>query len=155
MGKRKKLKTADLSTFQNSIFITKTARETRTLANKFASVLKSGDIVFLRGDLGSGKTTFSQGVVQFFGNDKFARSSSFMLVNEYDTFDNFKLFHLDLYRLKESSIFDIGIEEYLYSKNISLIEWPQRLTDGENECHWDITIEDLTNKRKIEIIKKK
>ncbi|MDR1418122.1 MAG: tRNA (adenosine(37)-N6)-threonylcarbamoyltransferase complex ATPase subunit type 1 TsaE [Endomicrobium sp.] len=155
MDKNKKLNIADLSIFKNSAFITKTPQETRVLAKKFASILKSGDIVFLNGNLGSGKTTFSQGITQFFGNTGFARSSSFMLVNEYQAFDSFKLFHIDLYRLKKTSIFDIGIEEYLYSKNISLIEWPQRLSDGENENHWDITIENLINKRKIKIQKKK
>jgi tRNA threonylcarbamoyladenosine biosynthesis protein TsaE len=155
MVKNKKSNTLALNTFKNKVFITKTPQETRNLAKKFASVLKSGDIVFLNGDLGTGKTTFSQGITKFFGNKGFARSSSFILVNEYQAFDNLKLFHLDLYRLKKSTIFDIGIEEYLYSGNISLIEWPQRLIDGQNENHWDIKIESLINKRKIKIEKKK
>lgn len=155
MTKNKKSNIADLSTFKNSTFITKIPQETKNLAKKFASVLKSGDIVFLNGNLGSGKTTFTQGITKFFGNKGFAKSSSFMFVNEYHTFDNLKLFHIDLYRLKKSSIFDIGIEEYLYSENISLIEWPQKLIDGKNENHWDITIENLTNRRKIKIEKKK
>jgi tRNA threonylcarbamoyladenosine biosynthesis protein TsaE len=155
MVKNKKSNIVDLSTFKDSTFITKTPQETRNLAKKFASVLKSGDIVFLNGNLGSGKTTFTQGITQFFGNKGFARSSSFMFVNEYQAFNNLKLFHIDLYRLKESSIFEIGIEEYLYSENISLIEWSKRLIDGENENHWGITIENLTNKRKIKIEKKK
>ncbi|MDR1243632.1 MAG: tRNA (adenosine(37)-N6)-threonylcarbamoyltransferase complex ATPase subunit type 1 TsaE [Endomicrobium sp.] len=155
MVKNKKSNIAALSTFKNKVFITKTPQETRNLAKKFASALKSGDIVFLNGELGSGKTTFTQGITKFFGNKGFARSSSFMIVNEYQAFDNLKLFHLDLYRLNKSSIFDIGIEEYLYSDNISLIEWPQRLTDGQNENHWNIKVENLTNKRKITIEKKK
>jgi tRNA threonylcarbamoyladenosine biosynthesis protein TsaE len=155
MVKNKKSNIVDLNTFKNNAFITKTSQETRNLAKKFAPVLKSGDIVFINGNLGSGKTTFIQGITQFFGNVGFARSSSFMFVNEYSAFDNLKLFHLDLYRLKKSSIFDIGIEEYLYGENISLIEWPQRLVDGENENHWNITIENLTNRRKIKIKKKK
>ena len=155
MVKNKKSNIAALNTFKNKAFITKTPQETRNLAKKFASVLKSGDIVFLNGDLGSGKTTFTQGITKFFGNKGFARSSSFMIVNEYQAFDNLKLFHLDLYRLNKSSIFDIGIEEYLYSDNIYLIEWPQRLSDGQNKNHWNIKIENLRNKRKITIEKKK
>ncbi|MDR2395601.1 MAG: tRNA (adenosine(37)-N6)-threonylcarbamoyltransferase complex ATPase subunit type 1 TsaE [Endomicrobium sp.] len=155
MAKNKKSNTVAINTFKNKAFITKTPQETRNLARNFASVLKGGDIVFLNGNLGSGKTTFTQGITKFFGNRGFARSSSFMLVNEYPAFNNLKLFHLDLYRLKNSTIFDIGIEDYLYSGNISLIEWPQRLIDGQNESHWNIEIESLVNKRKIKIEKKK
>ncbi|MDR1523580.1 MAG: tRNA (adenosine(37)-N6)-threonylcarbamoyltransferase complex ATPase subunit type 1 TsaE [Endomicrobium sp.] len=155
MAKNKKSNTVAINTFKNKVFITKTPQETRNLARNFASVLKGGDIVFLNGNLGSGKTTFTQGITKFFGNKGFARSSSFMLVNEYQAFNNLKLFHLDLYRLKSSTIFDIGIEDYLYSGNISLIEWPQRLIDGQNESHWNVEIESLVNKRKIKIEKKK
>jgi tRNA threonylcarbamoyladenosine biosynthesis protein TsaE len=154
MAHCKKLNTLDLNTFKSSIFITKTPKETRSLGKKFASVLKGGDIIFLKGALGSGKTTFTQGVVRAFGNKGFARSSSFMLANEYDA-NNIKLFHLDLYRLKSSSVWDVGIEDYIYSGNISLIEWADRLIGFENDSHWNVEIENMGLTRKIKIEKKK
>jgi tRNA threonylcarbamoyladenosine biosynthesis protein TsaE len=154
MVKNKKFNTQDLNTFKNNIFITKTPEETRNLGKRFAAVLKSGDIVFLKGDLGSGKTTFTQGIVKAFGNKGFARSSSFMLVNEYKAKD-LKFFHLDLYRLQPLSVWDIGIEEYIYSENISLIEWADRLVGSENDNHWNIEIETMDLDRKIKIEKKK
>jgi tRNA threonylcarbamoyladenosine biosynthesis protein TsaE len=154
-AKNKKLNIWGTNTFKEKTFFTKTSKETSNLGEKFAAVLKSGDIVFLKGNLGSGKTTFVQGVVKSFGNKGFARSSSFMLVNEYNA-NGIKLFHIDLYRLKLSSVWDMGIEEYLYSGNISLIEWSNRLVGAENDNFWNIEIENTAgSERKIKIEKKK
>jgi tRNA threonylcarbamoyladenosine biosynthesis protein TsaE len=154
MAKNKKSNIWDISIFNKNTFITKTPKETRNLGKKFASMLKRGDIVFLKGTLGSGKTTFVQGIVKAFGNKGFARSPSFMIIKEYSAGDA-KLFHIDLYRLKVSNIWDTGIEEYLYDKNISLIEWADRLAGTENDSHWNVEIENVNSKRKIIIEKKK
>jgi tRNA threonylcarbamoyladenosine biosynthesis protein TsaE len=154
MAKNKKSNIRDISIFDKNTFITKTPQETRNLGKKFASVLKRGDIVFLKGGLGSGKTTFVQGIVKAFGNKGFARSSSFTIIKEYNAAGR-KLFHMDLYRLKAPNIRDMGIEEYLYGKNISLIEWADRLTETKNDSHWDVEIENINSKRKIRTEKKK
>jgi tRNA threonylcarbamoyladenosine biosynthesis protein TsaE len=154
MVKSKKSSVQDLNIFKNNIFTTKTPEETRRLGKKFATMLKSGNIIFLKGNLGSGKTTFTQGVVKAFGNKCFARSSSFMIVNEYKA-NGLKLFHLDLYRLHPSNVWDIGIEEYIYSDNISIIEWADRLIGLKNDNHWNVEIENTGFERKIKIEKKK
>ena len=154
MVKNKKLNISATSICKKNIFVTKTSQETRNLGKKFASVLKGGDIVFLKGDFGSGKTTFTQGIIKAFCNKDFARSSSFTLINEYDT-ANLKLFHIDLYRLNPLVVWDIGIEEYIYGKNISIIEWADRLLGAENGNHWDIEIENMNSRRKIKIENKK
>jgi tRNA threonylcarbamoyladenosine biosynthesis protein TsaE len=154
-AKNRKLNIWGTNTFKERIFFTKTSKETSDFGEKFAVALKSGDIVYLKGDLGSGKTTFAQGVVRAFGNKGFARSSSFMLVNEYNA-DDIKLFHIDLYRFKPSNIWNMGIEEYLYSGNISLIEWADRLVGAENDNRWNVEIENIAgSERKIKIEKKK
>jgi tRNA threonylcarbamoyladenosine biosynthesis protein TsaE len=149
MTKNKKSNIWDINISKKNVFITKTPEETRNLGMAFASVLKSGNIIFLKGNLGSGKTTFTQGVVKAFGNKGFARSSSFMLVNEYTAKNNLKLFHLDLYRLDPSSVWAIGIEEYIYGDNISIIEWADRLIGAEKDNHWNVEIENLGIERKI------
>jgi tRNA threonylcarbamoyladenosine biosynthesis protein TsaE len=77
-----------------------------------------------------------------------------MLVNEYNA-NGLKLFHLDLYRLQPSNVWDIGIEEYIYGNNISLIEWADRLIGSENDNHWNVEIENTGSERKIKIEKKK
>jgi tRNA threonylcarbamoyladenosine biosynthesis protein TsaE len=155
MAKSKKQFMQDLSISKKNIFITKSSKETIALGARFAVLLKKGDIVFLKGALGSGKTTFTQGVSKAFGNKGFARSSSFMLVNEHKGSNGAqKLFHLDLYRLSASSVWDIGIEEYLYGENISLVEWADRLSDAQSDNDWSVEIETLDDeKRKITIEK--
>jgi tRNA threonylcarbamoyladenosine biosynthesis protein TsaE len=153
MATNKKLTTPNINIFKKKIF-TKTSSETRNLGKKLAFMLKSGEIVFLKGDFGSGKTTFSQGIIKAIGNKNFARSSSFTIINEYNV-KNLKLFHIDLYRLEPSNIWDLGIEEYVYSKNISIIEWADRLTGSENDNHWNIEIKIIGSGREIKIEKKK
>jgi tRNA threonylcarbamoyladenosine biosynthesis protein TsaE len=151
MAKNKKLNTWNLNISKKNVFITKTTQETRNLGMAFSALLKGGDIIFLKGNLGSGKTTFTQGIVKAFGNKNFVRSSSFMLVNEYKIPNNLKFFHLDLYRLEPASVWDIGIEEYIYSNNISLIEWAERLIGAEKDKHWNVEIENLAAGRRITI----
>ncbi|MDR0977836.1 MAG: tRNA (adenosine(37)-N6)-threonylcarbamoyltransferase complex ATPase subunit type 1 TsaE [Endomicrobium sp.] len=151
MAKSRKLNIKDLDIFKENIFSTKTPQQTRALGAAFAQILRSGDIVFLNGNLGSGKTTFTQGIVNAFGNKGFARSSSFMLVNEYKAANNLKLFHLDLYRLNTSNVWDTGIEEYIYSNNISIIEWADRLIGAEKDSRWTVDFEASGPDRKITI----
>ncbi|MDR2676853.1 MAG: tRNA (adenosine(37)-N6)-threonylcarbamoyltransferase complex ATPase subunit type 1 TsaE [Endomicrobium sp.] len=153
--KNKKLNISDINIFKKKTFITKTPKETRELGKKFAAFLKKGDIVLLRGDLGAGKTTFVQGIMQAFRSRVFVNSSSFSIINEYDVNNGIKLFHIDLYRLQSlNSVFDIGIEEYIYSNNISCIEWPDRLACIQNDCQWSIEIENIGLVKNIRISKK-
>jgi tRNA threonylcarbamoyladenosine biosynthesis protein TsaE len=137
----------------NTSYLTNNADETRRLGAQFAKLLKKGDIVFLNGELGGGKTTFVQGIVFAFGNDGFARSSSFTLISEYKAKDC-KLFHLDLYRLENANIWELGFEEYLYSSNITLIEWADRLSDIQDDKTWELNFDYVdADKRKITIKK--
>jgi tRNA threonylcarbamoyladenosine biosynthesis protein TsaE len=137
----------------NNSHITKNADQTRRLGAKFAKLLRKGDIVFLNGDLGGGKTTFVQGIAFAFGNEYFVRSSSFTLISEYKAKDC-KLFHLDLYRLENANIWDLGFEEYLYGSNISLIEWANRLSGIQDDKTWELNFDYIdVDKRKITIKK--
>ncbi|MDD5021414.1 MAG: tRNA (adenosine(37)-N6)-threonylcarbamoyltransferase complex ATPase subunit type 1 TsaE [Endomicrobiaceae bacterium] len=128
------------NTFENKTFLTGSAMKTKKLGKDFASDLKAGDIVFFNGDLGAGKTTFIQGIMSKFGIKRFVRSASFMLVNEFET-ENINLYHIDLYRLGKTNIYDLGLDEYLFGKGISLIEWSERLTGCKNQKRWEINIE--------------
>ncbi|GAB1401978.1 tRNA (adenosine(37)-N6)-threonylcarbamoyltransferase complex ATPase subunit type 1 TsaE [Elusimicrobiota bacterium] len=128
------------STFENKVFSTDSAKKTKQLGKDFAKVLKKGDIVFFNGNLGTGKTTFIQGIMSNFGINKFVRSASFMLVNEFETKD-INLYHIDLYRLGKIDIHDLGIDEYLFGNGISLVEWSERLTGCKNQKRWEINIE--------------
>lgn len=105
---------------------TKSPKQTKQFAKKIAKLLKSGDVVLLIGQLGTGKTTFAQAVAEELGVSGFVRSPSFTLINEYQ--GKVKFFHIDLYRLNTpEEIFDLGCEEYLFSDGVCLIEWGEKI----------------------------
>lgn len=96
--------------------------ETSSVASKFSKLLKTGDVVCLNGNLGSGKTFFVKSVCKEFSIDT-TSSPSFAIVNEYN--GKQKVTHIDFYRLKRvEELHDIGFEEYLSSMDsIVFIEW--------------------------------
>lgn len=83
-----------------------------TNCKKIASNLKKGDILVLSGNLGAGKTKFTEGILSYFGLQNEISSPTFTIVNEYET-EKFPLFHFDVYRLEDVDEFSaIGGEEY-------------------------------------------
>lgn len=106
--------------------VSNSEEETKLIGRKFAENLKKGDVVVLTGDLGSGKTKFTEGVLQFFGLENEISSPTFNIVNEY-TKDNVNVYHFDVYRLEdEDEFYAIGGEEY-FEKGICLIEWGEMI----------------------------
>lgn len=104
------------------VFEVKSVEETWELAKKFAAELKSGDVVCLEGDLGAGKTTFTQGLAAALGAPGRVNSPTFCIVQEHG-----RLVHMDLYRLKsEDDVLAIGWEDYLSEGAILVVEWPER-----------------------------
>lgn len=109
-------------------YISNSETDTIKLGRKIASQLKKGDIIILSGDLGSGKTKLTEGVLSYFGLQNEISSPTFTIVNEYDT-ENLKIYHFDLYRLADiDEFFAIGGEEY-FEKGASIIEWGELLED--------------------------
>ena len=107
-------------------YISNSETDTIKLGRKIASQLKKGDIIILSGDLGSGKTKLTEGVLSYFGLQNEISSPTFTIVNEYDT-EDLKLFHFDLYRLADiDEFFAIGGEEY-FEKGASIIEWGEMI----------------------------
>ncbi len=94
---------------------------TRALGASLVSRLTAGDVVFLKGELGAGKTTLVRGLVEALGHEGPVRSPTFNLVQTFDTVP--QVMHADLYRLTTHK--GIGIEDYLET-HLCLIEWPDR-----------------------------
>ena len=100
--------------------------ETWEVAKAFAAELKPGDVVCLEGDLGAGKTTFTQGVAAALGAKRPVTSPTFCLVVEHPT-ERVLLVHMDLYRLHDADdVLSIGWEDYLARGAILVVEWPER-----------------------------
>ena len=100
--------------------------DTWALAREFAKELKAGDVVCLEGDLGAGKTTFTQGLASALGVKGRVTSPTFCIVQEHRGAACF-LVHMDLYRLAgEDDVLAIGWEDYLAEGAILAVEWPER-----------------------------
>lgn len=107
---------------------TNNAEETILAGEKLAKKLKPGDVVALSGKLGSGKTTFTKGIGKGLGvkNPRRINSPTFVLIKEYD--GKMPLYHLDLYRLDAlKEIENLAIEEYIYGKGVTVIEWAEKM----------------------------
>lgn len=106
---------------------TNSEQETLQFGFELAGLLDPGDVVCLYGDLGAGKTNLVKGIASGFGVDpNKVNSPTFTLINEYE--GTTKIYHFDMYRVKsDSELVELGIEEYLYSNGICVIEWPEKL----------------------------
>jgi tRNA threonylcarbamoyladenosine biosynthesis protein TsaE len=116
-------------------FITNDFEETQQLGLDFAKKLKGGEVIALYGDLGSGKTTFMQGLAKGLGIKKNIISPTFIIMRTYHmgTGDEGQgirsLYHLDLYRIEnETQAEDLGLLELMGdSENVVAIEWPDKI----------------------------
>lgn len=119
-------------------FISKSEKDTIHFAKEFAKKLNKGDIIVLSGELGSGKTKFVQGVLEYFGLDNEISSPTFTIVNEYSK-DNTNIYHFDVYRLSDTDEFyAMGGDEY-FSNGICLIEWGEMIESILPEHYTKIT----------------
>jgi len=135
-------------------FISKNENDTINLGFNLAKHLKHGNIIVLSGNLGSGKTKLTQGILKYFNLEDEISSPTFTIVNEYHK-NNTNIYHFDVYRLSDSDEFyAIGGEEYL-SNGICIIEWGEIIEDILPKDYIKISFsKDETNEdyRHLEII---
>lgn len=138
------------------IYISKSEQDTINFAKDFASKLNKGDIVVLSGELGSGKTKFVQGVLEYFGLDSEISSPTFTIVNEYSKND-INIYHFDVYRLADiDEFYAMGGDEY-FANGICLIEWGEMIESILPKHYTKITFRksnDDVNYRELVIDKK-
>ncbi|MEC3877904.1 tRNA (adenosine(37)-N6)-threonylcarbamoyltransferase complex ATPase subunit type 1 TsaE [Chryseobacterium salviniae] len=104
-------------------FTIKNIEDWQEIVNEIAPKLQH-NILLLKGNLGAGKTTFTQFLLKKLGSEDEVSSPTYSIVNEYQS-PKGKIFHFDLYRLKNiDEVYDIGIEEYLDNAFLCIIEWP-------------------------------
>ncbi|HEX7167415.1 MAG TPA: tRNA (adenosine(37)-N6)-threonylcarbamoyltransferase complex ATPase subunit type 1 TsaE [Acidimicrobiales bacterium] len=103
--------------------MTKSAEDTRELGAAVASLVRRGDVLLLAGDLGAGKTTFTQGFARALGVDGPVTSPTFTLLHEYDA-RGMKILHADVYRLERmQEVVDLGLGELVDDDAVALVEW--------------------------------
>lgn len=133
-------------------YISKNEGETIEIAKKIASKLKKGDIIVLSGELGSGKTKFTQGILTYFGLENEISSPTFTIVNEY-TSNKINIYHFDVYRITDiDEFYEIGGEEY-FNKGICIIEWGEIIKDALPKEYIKINFEKDENNENIRILK--
>ena len=116
--------------------------QTQQIGFAIGEMASPGDLILLRGDLGAGKTCLTQGIAWGLGFEDYASSPSFVLVKEYR--GRLNLYHIDLYRLDDvEEINGLGLDEYLGSSGICVIEWAERAFSSFLEEHLMVTIEHL------------
>ena len=110
-------------TFMEKIIIIKTEKETRQLAEIIAPQLALGSVIALTGELGAGKTYFTQQLCKYLGVTENVSSPSYVLMNEYQ--GDFPITHIDLYRLSSpEEVLELGFYDMI-EQRITIIEWPE------------------------------
>ncbi len=115
---------------------------------RLGALLQTGDVICLQGELGAGKTTFTQGIAQGWGSLDSVSSPTFILVNQYRRADGRSIFHLDAYRLDSTGEAEqLDLDSYL-NEGALMIEWPERLGNLIPPENLWITLEHLSEEHR-------
>lgn len=125
--------------------------DTLSFGKKLASKLSNGDLVVLSGELGSGKTKLTEGILSYFNLENEISSPTFTIVNEYIKND-INIYHFDVYRLEDSSEFyEIGGDEY-FDKGICIVEWGEIIQDALPKDYIHIQFERDENNENLRVL---
>jgi tRNA threonylcarbamoyladenosine biosynthesis protein TsaE len=118
---------------------TETPGATRRTGERIGRTLRAGDVVLLSGELGAGKTVLAQGIGRGLGVRDPIKSSSFVIMNEYE--GRVRLYHADLYRLEErEQVAELALDE-LAANGVLVVEWPERAEEELPPEHLRVTLD--------------
>jgi len=119
----------------------KSVADTQAVATVVEPLLRNGDVILLGGELGAGKTAFTQGLARAMGITEAVTSPTFTLVRSYDAPKGRRLLHADLYRLEHlQEVVDLGLAELIEDSAVSVIEWGEVATPVLTPDYLDIRI---------------
>ncbi|WP_246131940.1 tRNA (adenosine(37)-N6)-threonylcarbamoyltransferase complex ATPase subunit type 1 TsaE [Paenibacillus hemerocallicola] len=98
--------------------------QTARLAEALAAKMGAGTVLALDGDLGAGKTRFSQSVARALGVKGVVNSPTFTIIKEYEG-DRLPFYHMDVYRISENEAEELGLDDYFYGAGVTLVEWAE------------------------------
>jgi tRNA threonylcarbamoyladenosine biosynthesis protein TsaE len=105
--------------------ITRSPEETQKIGRRLGELALAGDVFLLVGGLGAGKTCLTQGIAWGLGIQEYAASPSFVVIREL--YGRLPLYHIDFYRLDHlEEIAELGLDDYLYGKGVSVVEWAEK-----------------------------
>lgn len=111
------------------IFESYSADETFEIARKMGETIKPGTVITMDGDLGAGKTLFTQGLAEGMGITEPVNSPTFTILQIYDT-GRMPLYHFDVYRIEDPMEMDeIGFDDFLYGEGVCVIEWAEQIEE--------------------------
>jgi tRNA threonylcarbamoyladenosine biosynthesis protein TsaE len=116
--------------------------DTVKLAEELSFYIDEGAIIALDGDLGAGKTTFSQAVARCLGVDDTVNSPTFTIIKEYQG-RLLPFYHMDVYRITELEAEELGLDEYFYGDGVTIVEWANRIKAIMPQERLSIYIENL------------
>jgi len=139
--------------------ILKNAKELKILAKSIAKIIRKNCLIYLKGQLGSGKTTFAKYFISALGYKGLVKSPSYNIV-EYYELEEKNVYHFDFYRIRNSKdLYFIGWKDFLCNKSIIIVEWPEKggnlMPNPNLEIIFNILYSKNTIKRSIEIIQLK
>ena len=134
-------------------FVTRSAGETRALGEALGRTAQAGDVAWLHGELGAGKTELAKGIVAGVESRAPVSSPSFALIHEYYG-GRLPVYHIDLYRLEGAAPLELGLEDYLEDNGVTVIEWGERLPGGFFRDGVDVELAwgDLDDARRITLL---
>ncbi len=123
--------------------------ELKQVANQLLAFANGQKFFIFEGDMAAGKTTFIKSLCEALGVEDVVSSPTFSIVNEYES-NNGPVYHFDFYRLKsQQEAYDIGYEEYFYSGNYCLVEWPSKVEDLLPEEYIKVQITVTGNQQRL------
>lgn len=112
-------------------------------AKEFIKGMGDGKVFAFYGNMGAGKTTFIKALCEVLGVKDVITSPTFAIINEYTDGNDNPIYHFDFYRIKKlEEVYDMGYEDYFYSGNLCLLEWPELVEDVLPENVIKVTIEE-------------
>ncbi|MCZ8524017.1 MULTISPECIES: tRNA (adenosine(37)-N6)-threonylcarbamoyltransferase complex ATPase subunit type 1 TsaE [Paenibacillus] len=120
-------------------YISRSVEDTASLAQGVARLFDRGTVITLDGDLGAGKTTFSQAVAKAIGVKDIVNSPTFTIIKEYKG-DKLPFYHMDVYRLSADEADELGLDDYFYGDGVTLVEWASLIEDLLPEDRLEIRI---------------
>lgn len=134
------------------VYSARNAGHTKSIAGQLSKIAKAGDVIGLVGDLGAGKTTFTQGFAKGLGvpDGVYVNSPTFTIINEYPTHP--KIYHLDFYRLADADeLIETGYDDLLNDSAICIIEWFDQIPEAWPEEFLRIEIREDKSGRILEL----